>query len=209
MWNLIWRFVKPVALLWPRRSCRVCPCQRSVRFYHFIPKWTQSDRLVERRASGRNNKTASVWAGRQRLVRLSGERFGLEAQKKIVFVNLIVCCWLSVFLPVRWQAAMRPVRAKIPQLSVALNSHGFVLSWISGVWSESVSFCLTRRASVAVNDCASVPSSAHVLCKHWRCCVKISCFCVDLLYNWWSTDMDVLMADAESTLTDKNLIYEM
>lgn len=64
-----------------------------------------------------NNKTASVWAGRQRLVRLSGERLGLEAQNKIVFVNLIVCCWLSVFLPVRWQAATRLDRAKIPRLS--------------------------------------------------------------------------------------------
>lgn len=71
----------------------------------------ESNRLL------RNNETASVWAGRQRLVHLSGERLGLEAQNKIVFVNLIVCRWLSVFLPVRWQTAMRPNRAKIPRLS--------------------------------------------------------------------------------------------
>lgn len=79
-----------------------------------------------------NSTMASVRAGRQGLVHLSGERLGSEAQNKIVFVNLIVCCWLSVFLPVRWQAATRLERAKNPGLSCS----EFTWLCVSGVFCE-------------------------------------------------------------------------
>ncbi len=75
--------------------------------------------LNERTDISSHNKTASVGAGRQCLVRLSGERLGLEAQNKTVFVNLIVCCCLSVFLPVRWQAATRRSRSEFTWLCVS------------------------------------------------------------------------------------------
>lgn len=156
----------------------------------------ESNRLL------RNNETASVWAGRQRLVRLSGERLGLEAQNKTVFVNLIVCCWWSVFLPVRWQTATRPNRAKIPRLS-ALWIH------MALCWAGFQVFYLKKRPrllSISVRWIPVLQSSLQVMDKHWRLCLQTSCICVDLRCDQWSTDMDVLTADAgilESTVADK------